>query len=107
MFTKLIADRSAEEPKSDFISLMAHSPHMKDFTPAIEKMTAMLLERETIGAPEVESCFPEAEQIRARAQWTSGITSSITGIKIDPNKGPDISPDDTQNPPSGAQVIPA
>ena len=80
---------------------------MKDFTPAIEKMTAMLLERETIGAPEVESCFPEAEQIRARAQWTSGITSSITGIKIDPNKGPDISPDDTQNPPSGAQVIPA
>ena len=80
---------------------------MKDFTPAIEKMTAMLLERETIGAPEVESCFPEAEQIRARAQWTSGITSTITGIKIDPNKGPDISPDDTQNPPSGAQVIPA
>ena len=33
-FTKLIAQRSTEEPKSDFISLMAHSPHMKDFTPA-------------------------------------------------------------------------
>ena len=33
-FTKLIAQRATEEPKGDFISLMAHSPHMKDFTPA-------------------------------------------------------------------------
>ena len=80
---------------------------MKDYTPAIEKMTTMLMERETIGALEVESCFPEAEQLRARAQWTSGITSTSTGIKIDPSKGPDIKPDDTQNPPSGVQVMPA
>ena len=80
---------------------------MKDYAPSIEKMTAMLMERETIGALEVESCFPEDVQIRARAQWTSGITSTITGIKVDPTQGPDIRPDDTENPPSGAQVIPA
>lgn len=80
---------------------------MKDYAPSIEKMTAMLMERETIGAMEVESCFPEDVQIRARSQWTSGITSTITGIKVDPGQGPDIRPDDTENPPSGAQVIPA
>ena len=80
---------------------------MKDYAPSIEKMTAMLMERETIGALEVESCFPEDVQIRARAQWTSGITSTSTGIKVDPTQGPDIRPDDTENPPSGAQVIPA
>lgn len=80
---------------------------MKDFAPSIEKMTAMLMERETIGALEVESCFPEAEQLRARAQWTSGIQSTSTGILVDFSKGPDIKPDDTENPPSGAQVVPA
>jgi len=33
VFRELIEQRSKEEPQGDFISLMAHSPHMKDFTP--------------------------------------------------------------------------
>lgn len=80
---------------------------MKEFAPSIETMTAMLMERETIGAMEVESCFPADVQARARAQWTSGIQSTSTGITIDTKKGPDIRPNDTGNPPSGAQVVPA
>ena len=74
MFTKLIADRSAEEPKSDFISLMAHSPHMKDFTPAeIQGDAGVLLvggndtTRNTLtGSVYALSLFPEAnEKLRA------------------------------------------
>ena len=80
---------------------------MNTYADSIEKMTRMLMERETIGAIEVESCFPDDVQVRARAQWTSGITSTSTGIKIDPSKGPDIKPDNTSNPPSGVQVMPA
>ena len=33
VFRSMIEERKKEEPKGDFISLMAHSPHMKDFTP--------------------------------------------------------------------------
>lgn len=80
---------------------------MKDFSPAIEEMTAMLMDRETIGALEVESCFPEHVQTRARAQWTSGIQSAIKDIPIDSDKGSEMGSDGTQNPPSGAQVVPA
>lgn len=80
---------------------------MKDFAPSIEEMTAMLMDRETIGALEVESCFPESVQLRARAQWTSGIQSAITDISVDSSKGSDTDPGNTQNPPSGAQVVPA
>ncbi|NLA36923.1 MAG: cytochrome P450, partial [Actinobacteria bacterium] len=33
VFRSMIEERKKEEPKGDFISLMAHSPHMKNFTP--------------------------------------------------------------------------
>ena len=33
MFRQLVEERSTQEPGADFISLMAHSPHMKTFTP--------------------------------------------------------------------------
>lgn len=48
---------------------------MKDYRGSIEAMTAMLMEKETINAQDVESCFPEDIQQRARKQWTSGIVA--------------------------------
>ena len=54
---------------------------MKDYKQPIEDMTAMLMEKETINALEVESCFPADIQARARAQWTSGLTHEMPAVK--------------------------
>ena len=55
---------------------------MKDYREAIETMTAMLMEKETINAHDVESCFPADIQARARKQWTSGIVPLADGIPV-------------------------
>ena len=41
---------------------------MEEYRDSIEKMTAMLMDKETIDAKDVESCFPEDIQARARAK---------------------------------------
>lgn len=73
---------------------------MKDYYIPIENMTRMLMDRETIGALEVESCFPEDVQTRARAQWTSGIISIMPDVKVDISKGSDSN----DAPPTKTQV---
>jgi cell division protease FtsH len=51
---------------------------LKDYRESVEKMTAMLLDKETIDAHEVEGCFPEDIQKRARAKWkTKSIPSTL------------------------------
>jgi len=42
---------------------------MRDYSGSIEKMTVMLLEKETINSSDVESCFPIDIQERARSKW--------------------------------------
>lgn len=44
---------------------------MEEYRDSIEKMTAMLMDKETIDAKDVESCFPEDIQARARAKWVN------------------------------------
>lgn len=68
---------------------------MNTYYEPIEAMTKMLMERETIGALEVESCFPEEVQKRARSQWDLGITSSLPLIKKEPSAGSTLPPPGT------------
>jgi len=83
-FKNLIAQRATEEPKGDFISLMAHSPHMKDFTPAeIQGDASVLLiggndtTRNTLtGSVYALHLFPEQnEKLRANPGLVASMVS--------------------------------
>lgn len=56
---------------------------MKTYRPAIEEMTKMLLEKETIDRCEVEACFPPEIQERARKLWGSKPVNPSSQISLD------------------------